>query len=116
MRYACGYVPYKLLKKYEGKGGDINTQYIQCLSNMAVQGEEEFLGYTRKWLDQVNRGGLFPLNEKTFHLCVEIENCVRLVLPQIVICGDSDKATFKRSVLDINVKNENVQFNWYHKI
>lgn len=102
---------YKLLK-YDGKGGDVNTQYIQCLGNMAVQGEEDILGYTRKWLDQVNRGGLFPLNEKTLELFVEIEKCVRSILPQHVICRDSDKATFKRSVLDVIVKNEDIQFNW----
>ena len=39
MRYACGYVPCSLLKKYETKGGDIYSQYVQCLGHMAVEGE-----------------------------------------------------------------------------
>ena len=112
MRYACGYVPYKLLKKYDNKTGEMYSQYVQCLGDMAVEGEEDFLGYTRKWLDQVNRGGLFPLNEKAFALFIEIEKCVRLLLPQHIIRGDSDKATFKRCVLEKIVKNEDVQFNW----
>ena len=68
MRYACGYIPYKLLKKYENKTREIYSQYLQCLVDMAVEGEVDFLGYTRKWLDQVNRGDLFPLNEKAFAL------------------------------------------------
>ena len=45
---------------------------------MAVEGED-FLGYTRKWFDHVNRGGLFPLNEKAFALFIEIEKCVQLL-------------------------------------
>ena len=34
------------------------------------------------------------------------------VLPQHIIRGDSDKATFKKSVLDVIVRNEDVQFYW----
>lgn len=113
MRYACGYVPRSLLKKYESKSGEVYSQYVQCLGDMAVEGEgSDLLQYTRKWFDQVNRGGLFPLNDNTFTLFVEIEKCVRTVLPKHVICGDSDKATFQKSVLDVIVKNENVQFYW----
>ena len=36
---------------------------------------------------------------------------MRLLLPQHTIRVDSDKATFKRSVLEKIVKNEDVQFN-----
>ena len=108
MRYACGYVPHKLLQKYENKSGDMYSQYVQCLGDMAVEGEEDMLEYTRKWFEQVNRGGLFPLNDSTFSLFVEIEKCVRFVLPQHIIRGDSDKATFRKSVLDVIVRNEDV--------
>ena len=89
------------------------SQYVQCLGDMAVEGEgDEFATYSRRWFDQVNRGGLFPLNEKTFTLLVEIEKCVRVVLPKHIIQGDSDKATYKKSVLDVIVNNEDVQFYW----
>ena len=47
-----------------------------------------------------------------FSLFVEIEKCVRFVLPQHIIRGDSDKATFRKSVLDVIVRNEDVQFYW----
>ena len=80
---------------------------------MAVEGEgDDVLTYTRKWFDQVNRGGLFPLNDNTFTLFVEIEKSVRVVLPKHVIRGDSDKDTFKKSVLDVIVRNKNIQFYW----
>ena len=110
MRYACGYVPHKLLKRYEARSGAVYSQYVQCLGDMAVEGEgDEFATYSRRWFDQVNRGGLFPLNDTLF---VEIEKCVRVVLPKHIIQGDSDKATFKKSVLDVIVNNEDVQFYW----
>ena len=104
MRYACGYVPRSLLKKYETKCGNVYSQFVQCLGDMAVKGEgDNLLTYTRKWFDQVNRGGLFPLNDNTFTLFIEIEKCVR---------GDSHKASFKKLVLDVIDKNENIQFYW----
>lgn len=113
MRYACGYVPRSLLKKYETKCGDVYSQYVQCLGDMAVEGEgEDVLTYTRKWFDQVNRGGLFPINDNTFSFFVEIEKCVRAVLPKHMVRGESDKALFKTSVLDVIISNENIQFYW----
>ncbi len=54
MRYACGYVPHKLLKKYEKRSGE---KCLKCLGNMAVIGEgdesDDLLLYTRKWLIEV---------------------------------------------------------------
>ena len=42
LRYACGYVALKLLKKYENKKdlGKKSEQFEMCLGNMAVTGEE----------------------------------------------------------------------------
>ena len=46
---------------------------------MAVVGEStEFLDYTREWLSKVNRKGLFPLNDETFRLFIEIEVCANI--------------------------------------
>ena len=68
---------------------------------MAVAGDgDDVLAYTKKWMVQVNRGGLFPLNDNTFLLFTEIKKCLRFLLPQSMICNDSDKASFKKSVLD----------------
>ena len=66
------YVSCSLLKKYETKQGDVYSQYVQYLGDMAVG--DDILTYTGKWFDQVNRGGFFPL---------EIEKCVhQVVLPR----------------------------------
>ena len=86
--------------------------YVQCLRNMAVEGEgSDVLSYTRKWLDQVNRGGLFPLNDSTFTFFVAIEKQVRNLLPSHVI-RPSDKEAFQRTVIDKVVQDEDVQFHW----
>ena len=79
---------------------------------MAVEGEDDFDAYTRKWFDQVNRGGLFPLNRKTLIFFVEVEKCVRTLLPKHVVLGAYDKATFKDVIIKAIVQNEDVQFRW----
>ena len=102
MRYACSYVPCSLLKKYETKSGNVYSQFVQCLGDMAVEEGDDLLTYTTKWFDRVNRGGL---SMTTHTLFIEIEKCVRVVLPKHPVCGDSDKASFKKSVLDVIVKH-----------
>ena len=107
MRYACGYVSRSLLKKYENKAGDVYSQYVQCLSEMAFEDEgDSIFAYTRMWFDQVNRGCLFPLNDATFIFFIEVEKCVQVLLPNHVIRSDSEKATFQKTVIDAVVKNE----------
>ena len=40
MRYACGFVPYRLLRKYENNSDEKSVQFVECLGNMAVAGIE----------------------------------------------------------------------------
>ena len=81
---------------------------------MAVEGSEgdDLLAYTRKWFTLVNRGGLFPLNNNSSSMFIEIEKCVRHLLPQCMIRNDNDKASFKKSVLERITREESVQFYW----
>ena len=40
---------------------------IECLSNMAIcSGETDFLKYTGAWIEQINRGSLFEVNDTTY--------------------------------------------------
>lgn len=72
VRYAAGFVP---LKSYEGKKNlDIALHAIECLSSMGVNGDEsDIMEYTRKWTMEVNRGGLFEINDLTYTFFKEIE-------------------------------------------
>ena len=88
-------------------------QYTTCLSEMAVDGEgSDVLSYTRKWMEMVNRGGLFPINDNSFHLFIEIEKCVRIYLPEHLKKSKSGNYSFKDSVHNKIIKNENVQLYW----
>ena len=33
-------------------------------------------------MEMVNRGGIFPINDNSFHLFIEIEKFVRIYLPE----------------------------------
>lgn len=110
MRYVGGYVARHILRRYEKSAGEHYHQCITCLGEMAVAGEgEDLLSYTRKWIDKVNRGGLFPINDSSFHLFIEIEKCVRMYLPKHLSKSNS---AFKESVHDKVLANEDVQFHW----
>ena len=69
VRYIAGYVPLKLLRKYEKQSSTKASMYVECLSNMKVDGQEaDFVTYAKKWTEEVNRGGLFEVSETTYAL------------------------------------------------
>ena len=113
LRYAAGFVPHSLLKRFEKRTGEKFSQFTTCLGEMAVVGEgSDILSYTTKWFDLVNRGGLFPLNDDSFSLFVAIERVVKTVLQRHMLSGNADKDSFKQNVHDVVVANEEVQFFW----
>ncbi len=53
LRYAAGFVPHSLLKRFEKRRGDKFSKFITCLEEMAVVGEGgDILSYTSKWLTE----------------------------------------------------------------
>ena len=59
LRYAAGYVPFKLLQKYKKKDTEEAAAIVDCLSKMAVAGEDSsFLAYTTEWNKAITRGSL----------------------------------------------------------
>ena len=115
MQYACGYVPRALLKKYEKRSGSKFEQFVECLGEMAVDSDEdsEFLTYTKRWIEKVNQGGLFPLNHMTFIFFTSVEEVVRVILPRYMATTSSkSKDDLQDVVIERVVENENVQWNW----
>ena len=110
IRYVSGYVARQLLRKYEKKSGEVHDQFVICLSEMAVEGEgSDLLYYTKKWMEIVNRGGLFPVNDDSFQLFVEIEKCVRVYLPKH-LKSKSGNDLFHQNVHEKIIQSEDVQF------
>ena len=48
IRYAAGFVPFKLLQQYEKSSSVDAISFIECLSSLAVDGDESSLEYTTK--------------------------------------------------------------------
>lgn len=111
LRYACGYVPHMLLKKYKIKTGAKAERFVRSLEKMAIGSENDanFYSYAKVWLEKVNRGGLFPLNDQHYELFVSIEKRVQAALPKHI--KDKSKVNVS-SLIDTIVKDEDVQFFW----
>ena len=85
LRYVAGYVVLVLKKKYEKRSDPKALKYVHCLSEMNENTDTEseppaFLEYTKLWIDKVNRGGLFQVNNDVFLLFRAMETAVRRVL------------------------------------
>ena len=60
VRYASGYVAMKLMKEFMKKDTESAAQSVECLSHMAVEGEEaDFYAYTSEWVKTVAEGDCF---------------------------------------------------------
>lgn len=112
VRYAAGYVPYALLKKHERRLSESSACFVECLSSMAVNGEESsFLDYTSEWVHKVNRGGLFEVNDTAFSLFREIELGMRDRLSAI-LKASSVETDQKDRLVKLVCEDEDVQFYW----
>ena len=87
LRYVAGYVPMVLRRKYLKQADNpVAITYLKCLTTMKDGNEEhgsdvhDFLGYTKEWIEKVNRGGLFLINNNTYLLFRAMEMAVRRVL------------------------------------
>ena len=111
LRYVSGYVALKLMRRYEKEEDKITVQYVECLSSMAVAGEESsFYNYTKEWWTcLIDRGGLFHVNDGTYDLFKSIEFQVRQVLTPHLKNSLQSTST---SVIDKVKEDEDVQFHW----
>ena len=71
-----------------------------------------FFDYTKGWIDRVNRGGLFPMNDITFEFIVAVERRVKGILPDYVTGMSKSKEDFQVQVLDTIVADDNIQWHW----
>ena len=117
LRFAAGYIPFKLLKKYEKALESVpeSANIVDCLLAMAVNGEESsFLEYTTKWMELVNRGKLFEINDTAYMLFKEIELKLRRHLLAALKRGTcSPFVCSQRETIICSVcSEETVQFFW----
>ena len=114
IRYAAGFVPFALLKKHEKSKSASSAAFIDCLIGMAVNGNEgSFLEYTTQWIHDLNRGGLFEVNDTAYVLFQRIEACMRDNL-KIVLKPTASRYNIdnKEKIIDSVCIDSDVQFYW----
>ena len=108
IRYAAGYVPFKLLKGYKQKKSPESQAIVDCLSDMAIKGDDtSFLAYTSAWIEEVNRGGLFLVNNACYIFFYNLEQEVRKRLGTTINHTFSDK-----EMVDLIASDENILFHF----
>lgn len=111
LRYACGYVPFKLLKKYKQQSNGKAMQFVTCLTKMAAnddQNEGTFEDYTIEWLQKVNRGGLFCVSDQSYEFFRTLECQVRARLPRLLTSQMGTKEELVRTIIE----DQDVEFLW----
>ena len=83
IRFASGFVPHHLLKRYRKDASKEGQATRQCLQGMAGKDQAEFLSdhhlaytfydYTTVWLEKVDRGNLFEVSDAAYQLFLAIE-------------------------------------------
>ena len=110
VRYASGYVAMKLRKEFMKKESEKAAEFVECLSNMAIEGEEsDYYVYTMEWLKTVDRGGLFYVSESTFLFFRAVELATQAFLPNHL---HSSSESSRKGLQDKIIADEDVQFYW----
>lgn len=84
LRYVAGYVSFSISKFYARKSTEVGKAILQLVQSWKVQKdhgtENTFLAYTNKWVDRVNRGGLYVVNDDFYIFIRRVENAARTIL------------------------------------
>ena len=108
VRYASGYVAMKLMKEFV-KDTEHAAQFVECLSHMAVEGQEnDFYSYTRQWVKSVDRGGIFHINTSSFFFFRALEVATQTLLPHHLSNPQNSADGLKQKISE----DEDVQFYW----
>ena len=114
LRFACGFIPFKLIGKHAKKKDAKSQCIVRCLkalsqksdSELLVEEAEDYECYTTVLLQKINKGGLFQVNDAAYNLFRSVEEVVRTRLPRRVMGGD--EVDVVSSVCD----NEEVNRQW----
>lgn len=111
LRYASGYIGMKHLKRLSKVKGSKAAQFRECLSAMSRQGNDtSFYAYTTEWINTVNRGGLFSINDATFEFFKAMEVKTRQILPKHL--AQPAALSKKEDLVESISLDEAVQLSW----
>ena len=114
LRYAAGYVPWKLLQKCTKPNctHPNRLDFIVCLSSLSQKGDgsvtSSYLEYTKRWFLAIDRGGLFQ-HDEAYNMLYEIECLVKIMLTSL---DSSEKKRNKQVTIAQIANNDSIQFYW----
>ena len=92
---------------------------VDCLESMrldkpsadddATSDDDATADSSRAWIDRVNHGGLFQINDATYEFFVQLKTIVRAELRQYLFSKDCSKDKFRIRV----VTDDKVRDSWY---
>ena len=81
----------------------------KCLESMADRRGSKETNETKKWLQMVDRGGLFKVNDEAFSFFTELEMKLRHHLINIF---NENAESRKESIIDSLMADEDILFSW----
>ena len=115
LRYVAGYVPFAILKdlKRTGTAHPFKDAFVECLKSLAHlesenTEEETIQSYTKRWVNAVDRGGLFRVKDEVYSLFVELEKKLRVYMSDVIRKRKIDRAFIE----DALTSDEDVLFHW----
>jgi len=115
IRYIARYIPVSLRKNLERSSHPHKEEFILCLWSMCEdEGEtdaDNFLTYTKTWIERVNRGGLFPVSNAAYLLFKQLEIETQKVYNLANLKAES--IPLRTEAVKKLLESEDVQFYWY---
>lgn len=107
LRYVCGYICRKVRNKFTDYAEPLKSELDHALMELA--GDEVYEENTEDWLNKVDRGGLWHVNDDAYSLFVEFEIEAK---NHLKVTNDINNVSLKRSLLDAIMADDNVKLKW----
>ena len=107
LRYTTGYV-LRAVKKKSKNAAAIAWIDQQRLSTDADASSDDYLKFTREWVEKVNRGGLFVISDSMYMVFHSMEYVLRQYLVQL----SSSHKIDKEAVIQYIYEDNDVRFYW----
>ena len=118
IRYATGFIPHTLIKRFEARKDKKYALFVDCLLGMSINYEDSvessFLEYTKRWTNIINRGGLFEINDQSFNFFKEVESTLQMKLQFFMLesAKGIENKSYKDRIISEVTSDEDVLFHW----
>ncbi|XP_070563402.1 uncharacterized protein [Ptychodera flava] len=117
LRYVSGFIPHKLICFYRRHQGNKSAQaclaFLETLrTNAGNDTSISFLNYTKKWVELLNRGGLFQVDDSFYLFMKKVEEVAKPHLDLQNVRGYKD-TNLKSVILTTLQKSVSVINGWH---